>query len=105
MKEQTYTAGEIIYNSWGYDQTNIDFYKIIKRKGDFATLQPLEAIEESDGGLTMTGTTIPGNPIPNGKTIRRKVHTRDGQESGIAIQSYGWASLWDGQPKHYSSYA
>jgi len=102
--EQIYTAGKIISNHWGYDQTNIDFYKITKRKGNFVTLEPLKSIEKSDGALTMTGTTIPGAPKPAGKIIRRKVHTRDGKESGIAVESYGWASLWDGQPEHYSSY-
>ncbi|KKM99528.1 hypothetical protein LCGC14_1146920 [marine sediment metagenome] len=104
MPEQIYTEGKIISNSWGYEQTNIDFYKIIKRKGEFVTLQPLKSIEKSNGALTMTGTCIPGEPDPKGKTIRRKVHYRDGRESGLAIQSHGWASLWGGEPEHFSSY-
>jgi len=102
--EQEYTEGKIISHSWGYEQTNIDFFKIIKRSGSFVTLQPLESIEKSDGPLTMTGSCTPGEPMPGGKIIRRKVHTRDGKESGVAIKSYGWASLWDGQPEHFSSY-
>lgn len=103
--EQTYTEGKIIVNTWGYEQTNKDFYRITKRAGDYVTLQPLQAIEKSDGPLTMTGTSLPGDPDPKGKTIRRKVHTRDNKESGIAIERYGWASLWEGRPEHTTSYA
>lgn len=30
--KHNYEEGMIIYNSWGYDQTNIDFYQVIERK-------------------------------------------------------------------------
>jgi hypothetical protein len=54
----------------------------------------------------MRGEVIPSDePDTSEPIIRRKVHVRDGKESGIAIKSYGWASLWDGQPEHFTSYA
>ena len=102
MIEQTYIEGKIITNMWGYEQTNIDFYKIIKRKGDYATLQPLKSKILRD--VDMRGECIPDAPDATLKIIRRKVHCRDGKESGIAIEKYGWASLWDGQPEHFTSY-
>jgi hypothetical protein len=98
-----YATGDIVSYSWGYEQTNIDFYKVIARKGDFCTLRKLKANCTHDA-QTMTGTTTPKEEFADEKTIRRKVHRRDGKESGFAIQSYGWASLWDGQPEHYSTY-
>lgn len=67
-----YQPGAIVSDSWGYDQTNIDFYRIIKRKGDWLTLQPLEAVEVSSGPETMTGTVTPG-PDKNAKTVRRRL--------------------------------
>lgn len=103
MIEQIYTEGKIVTHTWGYEQTNIDFLKIIKRKNDFVTLQPLESIEQYDS-QNMRGTCTPGQPKTNEKPFRRKVHTRDDKESGIAIESYGWASLWDGMPEHFTSY-
>ena len=30
--QHNYKVGDIIYNSWGYDQTNIDFYQIVQVK-------------------------------------------------------------------------
>lgn len=105
MIEQIYTPDKIITHMWGYEQTNIDFFKIIKRSGDFVTLQPLKSIETSSGALTMTGTAMPGEVDTSGKIIRRKIHTRDGKESGLSIEkSYGWAQLWDGMPEHFTSY-
>jgi hypothetical protein len=105
MIEQIYTEGKIITNMWGYEQTNIDFYKITKRVGDFVTLQPLKAKQVAYDGKAMTGSCLPGETDGKGKIIRRKVHTRDGKESGLAIERYGWASLWDGMPEHFTSYA
>jgi len=107
--DMTYVPGKIIYNSWGYDQTNIDFYMITKRSGMFVTLVPMGSREAEHRGvpfnLSMTGTVVPTEVKRGAKPFRRKVHFRDGKESGIAIKNYGWASLWDGKPVHYTSYA
>ncbi len=100
-----YVAGKIISNSWGYDQTNIDFYMILKRSGNFVTIQRMSQVDDHDHAR-MTGSTVPKAINPKAKSFRRKVHcNREGREIGLAVHSYGWASLWDGQPEHYSSYA
>src|SRR3954464_12681270 len=36
------TGGTIVYNSWGYDQTNIVFYEVVKVSGNFVWLQPVQ---------------------------------------------------------------
>ena len=38
----TFTPGAILVDSWGWDQTNIDFYRITKRSGDFVTVEKLK---------------------------------------------------------------
>jgi hypothetical protein len=116
-----YQPGAIISSSWGWEQTNIDFYRIEKRSKNFITLIPLKQTRESTGcdqGKAMpTGTPKDyakdhdvawpekdfDNPSP---TFRRKLqYTRaDGNPSGCTI-SHGWASLWIGQPEEYTSYA
>jgi hypothetical protein len=99
-----YEVGDIVTFMWGYEQTNIDFFKIIKRLNDFVTLQPLKPTWNYDD-KSMTGTTMPTDePDLSEKVIRRKVRVSNGKEIGIAIKSYGWAQHWDGQPQHYSSY-
>ncbi len=103
LKEQVYTADKIISNSWGYEQTNIDFYKILKRSGLFVTLQLMTSQNVSAGD--MVGTCIPKDVDTTEKPFRRKVCIRNGRETGLSIKQYGWASIWDGKPVHYTSYA
>ncbi len=105
--EQIYVPGVIITFSWGYEQTNIDFFKIIERKGDFVTLVPMTSVQvPRPMDPWATGHVIPGVVKDGEKPFRRKVHKgRDGREIGIAIRSYGWASKWDGEPENYTAYA
>ena len=37
------TVGKIFYSSWGYEQTNIDFYKVVEvsKSGKTITLQQI----------------------------------------------------------------
>jgi len=111
-----YIPGEIIYNSWGYDQTNIDFYKILERKGNYITIVEMNQEEyknpnpprepRSPNELWGQGQVVPTTVKSGDKPFRRMVRIdRDGKELGVQIASYGWAKLWDGKPAHYTSYA
>lgn len=101
----TYTPGTIVYASWGYDQTNIDWFKIIKRVGDWLTLQPLKAVNEHDAHA-MTGKTTPGEPDEAAKPIRRRLRRDGTREIGMPFKpSYGWMRAWEGRPVGYSTYA
>lgn len=95
--------GAILSSSWGYEQTNIDWYEVIKRKGDWVW------VEKIGGHATETGwcrgTTLPNPEHRTGKILRRRVNAHNGKESGVRITSYAHASLWDGKPEHWSSYA
>ena len=116
-----YQVGAIVDSSWGYDQTNIDFYRIEKRTGQFVTLLPLKsALSETAGGF-MSGHRRPlttpkdyladhdvawGNKDPESPkpAFRRKLCFRDGKPVGLTI-SHGWCSLWNGKPQACSWYA
>lgn len=53
--ESTVKVGDIFYSSWGYDQTNIDFYQIVRltEKGS-AFVRPIRArrVETENGHFT-----------------------------------------------------
>jgi hypothetical protein len=102
--EQLYIAGKVVENSWGYDQTNIDYYMITKRNGQWVWLVPMTYATCEDTGF-LQGKCTPGQVKAGIKPFRRKVHVWQGQEQGIAIKSYGWCSLWDGKPSHWTAYA
>lgn len=104
-----YQMGAIVSHSWGYEQTNIDFFRIVKRVGDWVTIQKMTAVEKSNGPTSMTGTVVPGEDT-DAKPFRRKLRYGSATYGtankiiGFPIKSYGWASAWDGQPEHVSHY-
>ena len=102
-----YTVGSFVYASWGYEQTNIDFFKVVKRSGDWLTLQPVKSKTLEYSGQSMTGRSEPTDePDPQGKTIRRKMYRNGGEERGMSFtRSYGWIREYDGKPKGFSTYA
>jgi hypothetical protein len=103
---QQIEPGVILASSWGYDQTNVDFYRVDKVKGDWATLQQIAANEASDGAQTMTGRVVPAEPHrPVDKPFRRKIGPPVCGEPMLRISSYEYAWPWDGKPKFVSHYA
>lgn len=107
-------VGDVWYSSWGYDQTNIDFYQITKVSGQWVTLQKLIAESSPEEGC-MTAKKWPKKEPPpfvntyvpdwREKATRRK--WRASQYSGFycSLTSYSGAMPWDGKPKTYSWYA
>ena len=99
--------GAVVYNSWGYEQTNVDFYLVAKRSAKFVTLVPLKAKRTETG--FMSGNTEPemenGQPVVDQrkKVIRRSY--REWENNWHVRFEYGAARVYDGVPKGYSSYA
>lgn len=105
--EIIYTEGKIVEHSWGYDQTNIDYFIITKRAGQFVTLQAIGKKNVTETGF-MAGRCEPDpEKILDKKQIRRKVHRnrRTGEEIGISVNGCGWANLWEGKPSQWNNYA
>lgn len=44
------------------------------------------------------------NKDGDGPLFKRKLHIEDGKVKGLSIK-FGWATIWDGEPKRVSSYA
>lgn len=106
MPDDGYQPFAIIHHSWGYEQTNADFFRIVARKGDWITMQPLELLEQSDGAQSMTGRATPGAAVTAAATIRRRLRFGRGMPYGFAVhRGYGWAKLWSGRPVAVSHYA
>lgn len=104
MTQTTIQEGTIIRAAWGYDQTNIDFYKCIKRTPTFTTLVRIRHKETSnDGGWT--GTAVPDPERVISRPIRRKVHTMpDTGEQFVMMNAYTVGRPWNDKPAHWTSY-
>lgn len=106
--EDGYQPGAVIHSSWGYDQTQADYYLVIRRTAKQVTLVRLHTLEQAAPGYSpMAGLATPGGlwlACPDWPIVRRKLHYRNEKPSGFTL-SYGWAKLWDGKPNYCSHYA
>lgn len=104
--DRKFVEGAILYTSWGYDQTNTEFYKVTWRKGHYVGVKAIETREETDEDGFMTGVVYPGADIPGTPELRRRVAVYDGEESSVKIDGdFHHAYPWDGKPKRVSHYA
>jgi hypothetical protein len=118
-----YKIGDILHHSWGYEQTNCDFYQVVDIKKASVVLKPIKAstVEGSEGfmccnlmpvkdafvdkcshALTQFGEITPDNP-----TITKKVSFSiyNDKVTYYISTPYGWCDLWDGKPEYCSWYA
>ncbi len=95
----TLVIGDIMVNSWGYEQTNVDFYQVVAVTKSTVKLRPI------CGNLTqnhfMSGTTVAVKDSFCGDEVLTKRVNKD----NYASMSCGCLSKWDGRPMHRSWYA
>ena len=94
-----FVPGAILYSSWGYDQTNIDFYEILERKNDFVIIQEIGQIRDHDSRGD-SGNCMPNKEIKIGEPFRKKITKR----ASINLESYKYCCLWNGIHLYWSSY-
>jgi hypothetical protein len=51
QRGQDLHTGDIVYHSWGYDQTNIDFYQIVRETKSTVILRPIASHKTRDCGF------------------------------------------------------
>ncbi len=95
----TLKIGDILYSSWGYDQTNIDYYQVTKVISDHSVqIRPI-ASKITDHSSDRTDYVVPVKNAFTGPAETRRVTAGN----YIRIASYASASLWDGRPKYQTA--
>ncbi len=98
----TLKVGDILHTSWGYDQTNVDFYAVTRVSGKRVYVRPIAADYEETG--FMSGRTWPEMPIRfTGEETWHVAQTYDGATC-LTIDGHH-ASLSTGRDHYTSSYA
>lgn len=90
-------VGAILYTSWGYDQTNVEFYRVASVRGKAVDLVELESQTVSETG-PFSSSVLP-TETTKGAEIRGKFPSPDG---AVRISDCRTAWVWDGRPKHCS---
>jgi len=94
----TLKVGDIVYNSWGYEQTNIDFYEVVSTTKCTVRLRAVETQKEYDGDMSGTCTPLLG--------VYKSDDVQTRRASGNSVNMpHGCCSKWDGNPKGFSTYA
>lgn len=107
-KPHTFKAGDIVTNSWGYDQTNVDWYRVVRTTASFVWLQPICGHTEETG--FMSGRSLPAVDVdgsnPNAWKFMDKGEVTKHKATGSNVSmKYGSGSKWDGREKYESWYA
>ena len=91
-------AGDIYYTSWGYDQTNVDFYKVIEVKGQKVTLIQIGSkIVDNNGS---SDSVVADPEAEKGEPFNKMVS----KYGTFTIASYANAHKWNGAPKHATAW-
>lgn len=97
--------GDILCASWGYDQTNVDFFKVVKvPSACYVILQEIGYQLTEDSAGAMSGRAMPDESKNKGKETRHKVSMLSGS-ARVKIHSSATAYPWDGKSMYVSWYA
>lgn len=80
-----YKPGQILKGSWGYDQTNVDYFEVVGVKGKMLEIRELQQARKGDG----FGGSSKCVPLP-GSFASEEIYRVRAQERGIKSPIHGW---------------
>ena len=89
-------VGDIFVSSWGYDQTNIDFYQVVRTTKTMIVIRKID--KKLVGGRGEPQEKV--MPVANtmkGPELRKKLKEYRGRPY-VTLNSYASAYKWDGKP-------
>ncbi len=95
--------GDIFVSSWGYDQTNIDYYQVIDRTKKMISLKMIQ--KNLTPETKMGSSTEPKKNCffeithPYNETLKRKILYGYKNQPMIKITSCQYAYPWDGKKR------
>ncbi len=114
--EHTVKVGDLFIESWGYDQTNIDVYEVVRITAKSVALHKGSSRMQDNRVLPVAGSPTPfgegdtdcrsrvGTPNANGEILKRVKRGYKGTP-WINLTSYSGASLWDGESTFWDTIA
>jgi hypothetical protein len=118
MSDAKFEVGGYAYCMWGYDQTNVDWFKVVRKTDKSVWFEEIQAEKHYEG--SMHGSSRPLD-VPkfrpdyvvdiNGDYQRADVQRgfrrliQAGYKGEVAAERFGNIYPWDGHPKHFSEWA
>lgn len=92
-----FRVGDILSSSWGYDQTNVDFYEVVETTEREVTLREIGK-RGAGGPDEWSDYVVPLPGVYVGDPLRRRPTT-----DSVKIETYKYATKWDGKPERVTS--
>lgn len=116
-----FKVGDIIHHSWGYGQTNCDFYQVVRVTKASIEVRPIgtKTVPGSEGFMSrkampvkdnflagkFTALTESSNDTPDKIMKRVSAYIKDDGTLRYYIPTpYGWCDKWDGKAEYESWY-
>lgn len=95
---ETIQVGTLLHYSWGWEQTQCDYFQVIKRSGSFVTIRPIKAatVPGSEGNMSEMQTPCPDQFF--GEPMRKRI-----TPYGVKMD-HGTASPVAADAEHYCSW-
>lgn len=107
---KTPAVGDFFEESWGYDQTNVDFYQVVKvsASGKSVVLRHVKNAQvDADRNITHVAPVADGfhdewTTASRKGDLRKTLRWARG-EPYVSMTSYSHAYLWDGKPAYQTA--
>jgi hypothetical protein len=102
-------TGDVLSYSWGYDQTNVEFFEVMKATEKSVWLKPIAASPGVMSASAMSGYVMPSLDRTPADHCSVKLNGPKrivkGTYGAFVSMPHGIAKVWDGKPCHTSWYA
>lgn len=96
--------GDVFVSSWGYDQTNVDFYRVTRKTKAMIELSPIPGrLKDAPGYSSMAGEIEPDLDAEPGEPIGLKRPAAGARDVTVRMNSFSSAKKID-NPASYSTY-
>ena len=96
--------GDIVFSSWGYDQTNVDFYEVVGKQGKITYF--LQQIGTA-GVKGSEDKVVPDIEVKEGEPFKKRVKVYGDDDYfrySFNLTSYSSAYPYDGKPKYQTPF-
>lgn len=94
-------VGTIFVSSWGWEQTNVDFYQVVGVTKNSVKLRRIASEEVRATGHMSADVVALKDHFISDEVITKRVN----EHKAVKFNSFTHAHVWDGRPKHRSWYA
>jgi hypothetical protein len=105
VESHPFMVGTILNGSWGYEQTNQEFYQVVELigKNSIKIREIAQTITRATGDMSEYVSCLPNSF--KGEPMTKRVQSYDGQSFFVRMESYLRLTSWDGEEKYQSHYA